>query len=316
MKWARILGAMAIALLFSLAPISANRTPVPTCGDLDYSGDIDLSDAVILFHYIFGEETPLPDQSIADVNCDGRINISDVTYLLAYVFYDGAAPCAECPVGGNHAPIIHSFYASQTTLPSSGGMVDATVVAEDEDGDILTYFYSTTYGSVSGSGSQATWTLPANSSSSNIEALLLVTVSDGQASANATLSVLVQGQGPATTQISGTLQLQAGESGNLDNTEVAIYATLSDWNNYAPAMFTAAVGIGAGASATYLLSPVAQGTWYLDAWKDNDGNYFWSPGDIVGWYGSGSIGNPTLSAFSLAQGEHKVININNMIVIP
>jgi len=98
MTWARILGAVTIFLLLSLTSVSADRTPTPTCGDLDNSGAIDLSDAIYLFDYIFGANPPLPEPGVGDVNCDGKIDISDVTYLVAYIFYDGAAPCAECPL--------------------------------------------------------------------------------------------------------------------------------------------------------------------------------------------------------------------------
>ena len=97
MRWVRVLGLMVIAVLFTLGPIGADLTPTPICGDLDNSDSIDLADAIHLFEYIFGQQPPLPDPSVADVNCDGKIDISDVTYLLAFIFYGAAEPCADCP---------------------------------------------------------------------------------------------------------------------------------------------------------------------------------------------------------------------------
>lgn len=314
MKWARILGATAIAVFFTFALLSADRTPTPTCGDLNNSGDINLTDAIYLFEYIFGQHPPFPDPTVADVNCDGRTDISDVTYLLAFIYYDGAAPCAECPSGGNHAPIIHTFTASPTTLPSGGGTTIVTTVAEDQDGDLLTYVYNPSIGFILGSGSSVSWSLPANPGPNELVATLVVTVSDGKSSPTATLSVLVLSPGDPGASISGTLSMQAGSSGDLGYAQVAIYATLMDWNVYDPFKYTAT--IGSGTTVTYAIYSVPQGTYYLDAWKDNDSNLYWSSGDIVGWYGSGGLSSPSLTAFSLFAGENKVINVNNMIIIP
>ncbi len=217
MKGIRILWLLAIGLMFTIGPLAADQTPTPTCGDLDNSDSIDLSDAIHLFEYIFGQQPPLPDPSVADVNCDGKIDISDVTYLLAYIFYGGAEPCADCP--------------------------------------------------------------PENS-----------------------------------TQIVGTLTLAAGQSGDLAGTKVYIYKTVTDWNLFNPTM--SVVAVGSGSTVTYLIDSVSPGTWFLDAWKSDSGWNFWTSGDIVGWYGSGSLGAPSLSAFSVTPGETKVINVDNMTVIP
>jgi hypothetical protein len=66
------------------------------CGDADGSDQVDVSDAVYLVGYIFGEGgAPDPLES-GDADCDGRITISDAVYLVNYIFGDGAIPCAEC----------------------------------------------------------------------------------------------------------------------------------------------------------------------------------------------------------------------------
>ncbi|MFH2055128.1 MAG: dockerin type I repeat-containing protein [bacterium] len=63
-----------------------------TCGDVDGSGILDISDAVTLIGYIFGLSGQ-PDGGNMDVNCDGKISISDVVYLIWYIFATGSAPC-------------------------------------------------------------------------------------------------------------------------------------------------------------------------------------------------------------------------------
>ncbi|MCG2826214.1 MAG: right-handed parallel beta-helix repeat-containing protein [Thermoplasmatales archaeon] len=60
----------------------------------------------------------------------------------------------------NHAPVVNSITANPTSV-STGGTVTITVDASDEDvGDILTYHYECTGGTISGSGSSVTWTAP------------------------------------------------------------------------------------------------------------------------------------------------------------
>ena len=66
------------------------------CGDLDQSGDVNISDVVYLVAYIFSGG-PAPDPlAAAEVNCDGSINIADAVYIIEYIFTHGAAPCAAC----------------------------------------------------------------------------------------------------------------------------------------------------------------------------------------------------------------------------
>ncbi len=66
------------------------------CGDLDGSGSVTISDALMLLNYIF-EGGPAPiDDAGGDVNCNGRTNIADVVYLISYIFSGGLTPCAGC----------------------------------------------------------------------------------------------------------------------------------------------------------------------------------------------------------------------------
>jgi hypothetical protein len=66
------------------------------CGDFDGDGSQNISDAVYLLQYIFGQGPPPLDVSGGDINCNGKINISDIVYLIYYIFYGGPEPCAEC----------------------------------------------------------------------------------------------------------------------------------------------------------------------------------------------------------------------------
>ncbi|MDP4282512.1 MAG: hypothetical protein Q8867_10245 [Bacteroidota bacterium] len=102
------------------------------------------------------------------------------------------------------------------------------------------------------------------------------------------------------TQIKGTAFFPAGTSGDLSNAKVSLYLTLNDWYNNSPVKFAAVSGSGASASFTI---PVAAGNYYLDVWKDNDNDSYWSDGDFVGWYGSGGLGSPLLTPFQLTTGS-------------
>ena len=117
---------------------------------------------------------------------------------------------------------------------------------------------------------------------------------------------------PTTGTISGTLSLQAGVSGNLDNSRVAIYSSYDDWLNDRVLLFTASSG---GSPSTYSLGSVTPGTYYLDAWKDVNNNGLFDSGDLFGWYGTGQYPNPTLSPFSVSAGQTATINVT-CIVLP
>jgi uncharacterized protein (DUF2141 family) len=118
---------------------------------------------------------------------------------------------------------------------------------------------------------------------------------------------------PTTGTISGTLSLQAGVSGELNNTRVAIYASYDDWANDRTLKFVAASG--SGSSATYSITAVTPGTYYLDAWKDIDNSGTWNTGDLIGVYGTTQWPSPTLSPFSVSAGETVTINVT-CIVFP
>lgn len=115
---------------------------------------------------------------------------------------------------------------------------------------------------------------------------------------------------PTTGIISGRISLPAGASGDLNNTRVAIYASYADWLADRVLRFVAASSGG-----TYAFANVTPGTYYLDAWKDNNNNTAFDAGDFWGVYGSGSYPNYQLSPFSVAAGQTTAINFT-IFVIP
>jgi len=65
-------------------------------GDVDYSGSINIADAVFLVEYIFFGGPPPPCPEEGDADGDGSINIADAVHLVEYIFFGGPAP-PPCP---------------------------------------------------------------------------------------------------------------------------------------------------------------------------------------------------------------------------
>jgi hypothetical protein len=62
-------------------------------GDADNNGIVNISDAVYLENYIFGDgPPPQPTMGTADADCNGIVNVSDEVYLIGYIFGGGPAP--------------------------------------------------------------------------------------------------------------------------------------------------------------------------------------------------------------------------------
>jgi Beta-propeller repeat/Dockerin type I domain len=63
------------------------------CGDANYDGTVNVSDAVYIINYVFvGGNSPNPYAS-GDTNCDSICNVSDAVWIINYVFVGGFAPC-------------------------------------------------------------------------------------------------------------------------------------------------------------------------------------------------------------------------------
>ena len=195
----------------------------------------------------------------------------------------------------NTAPVVSMVVVNPATV-DPGQTASVAVTASDADGDPLTYAYTVNGGAINGTGPMVQWIAPSASGAYSIT----VTVSDGTATAmgNAALTVNTV---VVFTGVSGTANFLAGTAGDLNNSKVSLYTTLDNWNNNSPVKFGAVTG--SGASVTYRLS-ANPGNYYLDIWKDNDNNGFWSANDFVGWYGSGGLGSPALTEIQLQPGQN------------
>ncbi|MBW7847964.1 MAG: hypothetical protein H3C41_07775 [Bacteroidales bacterium] len=225
--------------------------------------------------------------------------------LLLVLFAIGAFGLISCKKDSNKNPVITSVTVNPASV-NANGTVSVAVVASDPDNDQLSYSYTVTGGAINGTGPNITWTAPSTAGAHTIN----VTVSDGKggtATGNGALTVL-----PAVTQITGTAQFPAGVSGDLANSKVSIYTSYDNWNANQPIKFAAVTGTGA--SVSFSLTNVNPGNYYLDVWKDNDNNAFWSSGDFIGWYGSGGLGSPILTEFQIAEGQTVNLNVQMFIV--
>ena len=93
-------------------------------------------------------------------------------YFISCTVVDGAGASDAATIAieviiGNTEPVIISLTADNTTM-SPGGTVSLTCTAEDDDGDILTYSWECTNGSLTPDGSTATWTAPDSSGTYSI----------------------------------------------------------------------------------------------------------------------------------------------------
>jgi len=67
--------------------------PPYICGDADYSGSVNVSDAVWIINYVFvGGDPPTPIES-GDADCSGSVNVSDAVWIINFVFAGGNTPC-------------------------------------------------------------------------------------------------------------------------------------------------------------------------------------------------------------------------------
>ncbi|MBK6365197.1 MAG: hypothetical protein IPF52_17675 [Saprospiraceae bacterium] len=91
-----------------------------------------------------------------------------------------------------------------------------------------------------------------------------------------------------------------------------MYTTRDNWVNNNPIKFGAVNGVGA--VVTFSLTNINPGNYYVDVWKDNDNNGFWSAGDFVGIYGNLNLGADGLTEVQVGQGQTVSINIDMFIL--
>lgn len=113
--------------------------------------------------------------------------------------------------------------------------------------------------------------------------------------------------------ITGTLTLQVGVTGDLNNTRVAIYTSYDDWQNDMVLQFVMATG--SGNAAAFTINNVPPGGYFLDAWKDVDSSTTWNAGDLFGVYGTTQWPNPILSPFNVSTGETFTADVT-VIMLP
>lgn len=125
--------------------------------------------------------------------------------------------------------------------------------------------------------------------------------------------VVIDTTAPPYTAITGTLVLQAGVTGDLNNSRVAIYMSYDDWLN--DHVLKSTIATGPGNTASYTIDSVVPGMYYLDAWKDVDNSGSWNSGDLFGVYGQTQWPNPTIVPFSVVAGQTFIAHVE-MIVLP
>jgi hypothetical protein len=109
---------------------------------------------------------------------------------------------------------------------------------------------------------------------------------------------------PTTGTIAGTISVPPGSSASPANTRVAVYANFDDWNADRTLQ-----SVGADANGNYSISNLPPGTYYLDAWKDQNGDGNISLGDLYNVYGSGTWPNYQLSPISIAAGQTASVSL-------
>ena len=86
--------------LFAWLATSGMTSPAFRRGDVNADAVVDLSDAIRILVFLFGETLgPILCHDAADVNDDGAIDLADPVFLLAYLFGSGLpipAPSPEC----------------------------------------------------------------------------------------------------------------------------------------------------------------------------------------------------------------------------
>ena len=116
---------------------------------------------------------------------------------------------------------------------------------------------------------------------------------------------------PTTGTVQGEVSLASGASGTIDNTRIAMYSSFDDW-----AADRTLRTVSSDSDGNYTLADLSPGSYYFDAWKDNDNNGGFSTGDFFGVYvSSGSVTlNSSPSPVEVRAGETITLNFNLLIL--
>ena len=112
-----------------------------------------------------------------------------------------------------------------------------------------------------------------------------------------------------TGTVSGRISLPIGSGGDLSNTRVAMYADDDDWANDQYVL-----QVAAGSDGSFTFNNVVPGTYYFDAWKDNDNSGGFSNGDYFGVLGSVSAAGANLTPMQVAAGQSTAVNFQISIL--
>ena len=93
---------------------------------------------------------------------------------------------------------------------------------------------------------------------------------------------------------------------------VAIYASRDDWAADIPVKFVAATG--SGATVSFAITNVAEGVYYLDAWRDTNSNGSWDWGDYVAFHGNGVWPGGTLNPLSIVSGQTMSVSLTASVI--
>ena len=106
----------------------------------------------------------------------------------------------------NSLPVINSFTASATEVVTNAE-VTLTVLATDPDGDDLAYTYSSTGGTITGTGNTVTWVAPDVAG----DCTITVDVSDGELNAQNLITITVVTPETPPVTMEGMVLIPAGE---------------------------------------------------------------------------------------------------------
>ena len=115
---------------------------------------------------------------------------------------------------------------------------------------------------------------------------------------------------PATTgTLSGTIGLVPGSPGTVANTRVALFSSVDDW-----AADRVVYQVAADANGGYTISNIVPGTYYMDAWKDNDGSGTITGSDFYAVYGTLTTSGANLTPIPVAAGTTQTVSVTIQLV--
>lgn len=215
---------------------------------------------------------------------------------------------AGCNDDVNYVPVIKSIDVTPDTVVV-GGTAMIQLDVSDGDDENLVYYYTTTGGSIAGTGDTVTWTAP--DTEGTYVTSVLVTDKDGN-QANDSIRLVVL-RNDSSTQITGVAAFPSNIEFDLAGSVVRLFTSKDNWEDQV--VFAEVPTEGFGPIVSFEFENVPIGTYYLDIWKDADFGNTKNAGDYHGWFGHGDIENPDPDPFTLVPGSTKVMQIQ-MWVIP